>query len=135
MGIAGQVGWMVMLVAATPCFASNTGSYRIEAHVPLTCSVDFVPSPGVPNAGAALGKLTEYCNSPSGYHVHMLYPAGAYDGVTVRINGSAIVLDGSGRSLIDVAYGASSRRVEVVATRQGPANLDRALVSFAIEPR
>lgn len=124
----------LLLVLAAPAAATNMGSYELQLSVPVACSVNYAPTPGAASGEAALGKLSEYCNSPSGYEVRMLYPAGSLRGVTMHVNGSAVVLDGSGDAVIDSAAGATSRRVELVAT-PGQASVDPSLLSFAIVTR
>jgi hypothetical protein len=130
---AKQLAWG-MLAFGVPVAAANTATYRLELNVPVTCTVDYTPTPGAANGEAALGKLSEYCNSPAGYDVRMLYPAGTLRGVTVRLNASAVVLDGSGETVIDSAPGAEIRRAELVAT-PGSAHVDPAVLSFAIATR
>jgi len=125
---------LILAAAAAPAAAGNSATYRLELNVPVTCSVGFTPMPGQGD-GAAVGKLSEYCNSPAGYQVRMMYPAGAYEGMVVRLNGSAVVLDGSGSAIIDTADGASRRNIEMVANGRGPERLDGAVLAFAIEPR
>lgn len=125
---------LLLLATATPTFASSSGSYQLQLFVPVACRVSYAPTPGSGSGEAALGKVSEYCNSPTGYQVRMLYPAGSLRGVTMRINGSAIVLDGSGSAVIDTAPGAASRRFELVGT-PGRAKVDPSMLSFAIETR
>jgi hypothetical protein len=131
MRAAKQLAW-AMVAFGMPAGAASTGTYRLDLNVPVTCTVDYTP--GAAHDEAALGKLNEYCNSPAGYEVRMIYPAGSLKGVTVRLNGSAVVLDGTGNMVIDSAPGAESRRVELVAT-PGSAHVDPSLLSFAIAAR
>lgn len=102
-----------LALAAGPTAASAASiGYNLRLTVPLNCAVDHQPvGLGAPAAGGgvSLGHFREYCNAPGGYQLVLSYTPGTLRGARVTAGERQVVLDGSGRSVLDHATGPRMR--------------------------
>lgn len=80
---------------ASPGFTMN-----IEGFVPVICRASLGASQAPANAGrVSLGKLSEFCNNPSGYQVWVDYSP-ALASATLIVDGQSVPLSASGATMI-----------------------------------
>ena len=100
---------LATLAAALPLTAAKaaeqTARIQLHGYVPVICRADFGSAPfAAPNSQVQLGVLHEFCNAGSGYQVVVEYQPTS-DAGAILIAGRRVLLDGSGRAVIEQASG------------------------------
>lgn len=123
--------------AIAPAIASNRAGYGINlrAIVPLTCSVRFHSFGKVSPLGQAfeLGSFREFCNSPTGYSLLIIYTPGTLRGATIQAGVDRVVLDGSGQTILtrSTQARARTRKLQIIP---GVTGLDTEQLELSIIP-
>jgi len=127
---------LALATGPTAASAASMG-YNLNMTVPLHCVVRHQPVElGAPAAGGvvSLGHVREYCNAPGGYQLIINYTPGTLRGARITAGSNEVVLDGSGRAILDRATGprVRVRNLSVVPGADG-FNTDR--IDLQILPR
>lgn len=98
---------LALATGPTAASAASLG-YNLRLAVPLHCVVRHQPV-GVDapagGGGISLGHFREYCNAPGGYQLVVSYTPGTLRGARITAGEDHVVLDGSGRTVLDRATG------------------------------
>ncbi|RYD62483.1 MAG: hypothetical protein EOP58_13090 [Sphingomonadales bacterium] len=97
---AAGVAFATLGLLATPTLAHEEQTVHLSAHVPVYCSVQFMPSVGSPENGlVTLGQSFELCNAPRGYRIILQHPAGLADAALIS-DATRIPLSASGETVL-----------------------------------
>lgn len=98
--IAAAAAIAAIALLATPTMAHEEQTVYLRAHVPLYCSVQFVPTGASSENGlVTLGQSFELCNAPRGYRVILQHPAGLADAALIS-DATRIPLSASGETVL-----------------------------------
>jgi hypothetical protein len=119
---------LALATGPTAASAASTG-YNLRMTVPLHCAVHHQSvGLGAPVAGGgvSLGEFREYCNAPGGYQLIVSYTPGTLRGARITAGDNQVLLDGSGRAILDRANGPRlrERTISVIPGADG-FNTDR----------
>ena len=96
------------LAATTASAAPASYELRLEGHVPVICRVSLDATTASSAEPSDLGRMTEFCNSASGYEVRLTHAQGLTD-AAVYVDGQKIQLSSSGVTLISRSSTAASQ--------------------------
>ncbi|MEH0196143.1 hypothetical protein V7S57_09750 [Caulobacter sp. CCNWLY153] len=96
------------LAATTASAAPASYELRLEGHVPVICRVSLDATTASSAEPSDLGRMTEFCNSASGYEVRLTHAQGLND-AAVYVDGQKIQLSSTGVTLISRSSTAASQ--------------------------
>jgi len=132
--IAAAVALMTGATAQAPLIA-ETANFRVRATVPVICNINHVAAAPTPAGGEAyaLGRISEFCNSPRGYEVLVDYTPGTLRGAIISVGEDRVTLTGSGQAVLSRANGPRIRERPLMAT-PGEAGFDSGNLRFRMQP-
>ncbi len=139
LSLMSPLAFVAALAVFTPAFAGEPDArtqseFRIElsGRVPVLCRVS-IDNTIVPNATGlvSLGKMTEFCNNPTGYRVVLVNPV-INGPATLIVDGREIPLGAQELVLVSQSAGAAvaEHRVELQRGEAGAVGT----LAFRIEP-
>ena len=92
----------LLLVSAPSSLQADSGTFRIQAVVPVACQVKYNPAGRDTSSDGAvsLGQIVEFCNAPGGYELRVFYQPGSLAGTTIFAGSDRVILDGSGEAVL-----------------------------------
>lgn len=124
----GKLAFGATLVAASiipaAALAASQG-FNLSAVVPVQCSVNqqSIGAQQVTGSAISLGTFREYCNAPGGYQLVVRYAPGSLKGARISAGSDAVVLDGSGVSVLSRSTGPRVRE-RALSMTVGPNGFD-----------
>lgn len=139
LSLMSPIAFVVALALSAPVFAAEPDAkvhseFRIElsGQVPVLCRVS-IDNTIVPNTAGRvlLGKMTEFCNNPTGYRVVLVNPF-ISGPATLIVDGREIPLDVQDIVIVSQSPGAAvaEHRVELLRGEAGSGGT----LAFRIEP-
>ena len=106
----------------------------MSAQVPVICKVSHSGEITVQGPSYGLGKLAEYCNSPSGFALEVNYTPGSLKGALLQVGENSITLDGSGHNQVMRVDGPKILSQDLVTT-PGENGFDSSFLTFEVVPQ